>query len=487
MTNTQNFVRIVTELKSLTVGFPHKIYAVGGCVRDLIMGVPSHDIDIVVDAPGGEQKLADFLMSNHPDKIRAFVPNIKFGTNRFNIILGDGEEEQIDCAMTRTETYNQGSRNPATVGYAGVNVDALRRDFTLNALYYDIQTNAILDPTGRGQEDLKRGILQTPLDPAETFNEDPLRMLRAVRFKHCKGFSLSDEVVEGIKIASSKLSIIARERIGVEIEKIMMSNTPAEGIIDLHELGLLNYILPEFDNFWGMDQKSKFHNLSFTDHCLEVLRKVSSQSKSLELRMAALLHDISKPTAEGHQEKEDGRWTYVGHDRTSAPLAEKICMERLKYSREFAKNVAFFVRYHMIIKQLWNPELKEYKAKDESTRKAVRVLGDKLQDEMILIDADNCSHHPDHCLVGQVSQFYDVLKGLEIADYSTPLVDGNEICELLGVKPGKAVKLFMWVVEGWRDQNPNLKKEDLPGLIRIKKNFNKELLEAIVESKKVSD
>lgn len=478
MTNTQIFVRVITELRTLTVDFPHKVYAVGGCVRDLILGVPSHDIDIVVDYPDGEQELARFLQERYPEKIKGFVPNIKFGTNRFTLVLGDGTEEQIDCAMTRVESYAQGSRKPEEVGYAGVNIDALRRDFTLNALYYDISTNAILDPTGKGQEDLKNGILRTPLDPAETFNEDSLRMMRAIRFKHCKGFKLSDEVFEGIKSSASSISTTAKERISEEFCKILLSKTPVEGIRDLHESGLLSYILPEFDNYWGMDQKSRFHDLTFTDHCLEVLRKVAEKSNSLELRMAALLHDIAKPQPEGHQEKEDGRWTYVGHDIASRDLALKICLERFKFSRSMSNRIARLVGWHMIIKDSWKDGI--YTGKDSEIREVYRILGNDLEDELILVDADNCSHAPEYCMVGQVEQFKKRLNGgLEIADYSKPLVDGTEVCELLGVKPSKVVAMFLKIVDIWRDHNPKLTKEDLPALIKEQRNFTKAFKEEL--------
>lgn len=484
MTTTTFFKRVISELKSLTENFSHPVYAVGGCVRDLILGVPSHDIDIVVDYPEGEQELAKFLQERYPEKIKNFVPNIKFGTNRFTLVLEDGTEEQIDCAMTRVESYAQGSRKPEEVGYAGVNIDALRRDFTLNALYYDIRTNNIIDPTGKGQEDLKNGILRTPLNPAETFNEDSLRMMRAVRFKHCKGFKLSNEVFEGIKSSASSISSTAVERISEEFCKILLSKTPVEGIRDLHETGLLSYILPEFDNYWGMDQRSRFHNLSFTDHCLEVLRKVAEKSDSLELRMAALLHDIAKPQPEGHQEKEDGRWTYVGHDIASRKLALQICLERFRLSKATSLKIANLIGWHMIIKNNWDSNSKSYKGKDSGIRKAIRILGEDLEDELILIDADNCSHAPEHCMPGQVEQFKEKASKLEIADYSKPLVNGNEVEELLGVKPGKAIKLFLDVVNVWRDENPSLTKDDLPRLIREQRNFSKELVAEINNSKR---
>ena len=147
------FINVITELKGMCVDFPYSIYAVGGCVRDLILGEEIKDIDIVVEAREGEKLLTDYLLAKYPEKIGNLVENIKFHTNRFSLFLSDGSEEQIDCAMTRTETYKKDTRKPDNVGYAGISVDSLRRDFTLNALYYDVKTNAILDPTGRGLDD----------------------------------------------------------------------------------------------------------------------------------------------------------------------------------------------------------------------------------------------------------------------------------------------------------------------------------------------
>ena len=475
--------KVVKTLRNLTTEFNHNIYAVGGCVRDILLGTEPKDIDVVVDFPEGEQKLLEYLVKRYPGRVKNVAENIKFGTNRFTLILEDGTEEVIDCAMTRTESYSKGSRKPGEVGYAGVNVDALRRDFTLNALYYSITSEGeILDPTGKGLEDLKKGLLRTPLDPAETFNEDSLRMMRAVRFKHQKGFTLSHEVEEGIKTSCSALTTTAKERISEEFLKILKSKTPVQGIIDLHNLGLLKIILPEFDNYWGMDQKSKFHNLSFTDHSLEVLRKVAEKSEEVELRLAALLHDIAKPTESGHQVKDDGRWTYIGHDVASKDLTEVICLERFKLSRVMTNRVAKLVGYHMIIKQMWDGS--KLKAKDSKIRKVVRTLGDDLLDEMILIDADNTSHAPEFCLIGQVDQFMEKVRTLEIADYSKPLVNGKEVCDLLGIRQGKAVGLFLDVVNLWRDENPRLTKNDLVELISKRQNFTKELEQAIKDSAK---
>lgn len=478
------FINVITELKGMCVDFPYPIYAVGGCVRDLILGEEIKDIDIVVEAWEGEKLLTDYLLAKYPEKIGNLVENIKFHTNRFDLFLSDGSVEQIDCAMTRTETYKKDTRKPDNVGYAGISVDSLRRDFTLNALYYDVKTNAILDPTSKGLDDLKNKILRTPLDPAETFEEDSLRMLRAVRFKHCKGFKLEEEVVEGIKKAAPFIKTTAKERIAEEFLKILGSSTPDSGISDLHELGLLSYILPELDNYWDMDQKSKYHHLSFSGHTLEVLKKTAEKSKRLELRMAALLHDIAKPTPSGHQEKSPEHWTYIGHDKESAKLASKICLENLKLSKKFTREVTFFVENHMIIKPFYDYKTKTFTGKDSQVRKVIRTLGDDLQDTMILVDADNTSHHPDFCMIGQVQQFLDKTKIIKVPDYSTPIINGTEAAKILGVKPGQAINTFLELINHWRDENPDLCKDDIIKNVKEKKGFNKKFLEEIEESKK---
>lgn len=478
------FINVITELKGMCVDFPYPIYAVGGCVRDLILGEEIKDIDIVVEAWEGEKLLTDYLLAKYPEKIGNLVENIKFHTNRFDLFLSDGSVEQIDCAMTRTETYKKDTRKPDNVGYAGISVDSLRRDFTLNALYYDVKTNAILDPTGRGLDDLKNKILRTPLDPAETFEEDSLRMLRAVRFKHCKNFNLADDVVSGISTSANSIRTTARERITEEFLKILGSSTPDSGITDLHELGLLGYILPELDNYWDMNQKSKYHHLSFSGHTLEVLKKTAEKSKRLELRMAALLHDIAKPTPSGHQEKSPEHWTYIGHDKESAKLASKICLENLKLSKKFTREVTFFVENHMIIKPFYDYKTKTFTGKDSQVRKVIRTLGDDLQDTMILVDADNTSHHPDFCMIGQVQQFLDKTKIIKVPDYSTPIINGTEAAKILGVKPGQAINTFLELINHWRDENPDLCKDDIIKNVKEKKGFNKKFLEEIEESKK---
>ena len=477
------FINVITELKSICVDFPYPIYAVGGCVRDLILGAEIKDVDIVVAAPHGEKLLTEFITSKYPGKIINIVENIKYGTNRFDLILSDGSKEQIDCAMTRSETYKEDTRKPDNVEYADISVDSLRRDFTLNALYYDVKTNAILDPTGKGLEDLRNKILRTPLDPLTTFKEDSLRMLRAVRFKHCKNFNLCDEVVAGISQAAEFIKTTAKERISEELLKILRSNTPDLGITDLHELGLLGYIIPELDNYWDMDQKSKYHHLSFSGHTLEVLKKTAEKSKKLELRLAALLHDIAKPTPSGHQEKSPEHWTYIGHDKESAKLASKICLENLKLSKKFTKEVTFFVENHMIIKPFYDYKTKTFTGKDSQVRKVIRTLGDYLGDTMILVDADNTSHHPDFCMIGQVQQFLDKTKIIKVPDYSTPIINGTEAAKILGVKPGQAINTFLELINHWRDENPDLTKEDIINYTNEKRGFNKKFIEQIKNDK----
>lgn len=485
---TTKFTKTVTELRGLTEKFPYPVYAVGGCVRDLISGIEPHDIDIVVEAPNGERALTQYIKENFPEKIKNVVEAIKFHTNRFDLVLSDGTEEQIDCAMTRAEEYQEGTRKPSHLEYSETQIDALRRDFTVNALYYDIKTNKVLDPTGRGQEDLGNRVLRTPLDPSTTFKEDSLRMMRAIRFKHSKGFSLSEEVISGIKESASFIKTTSRERITEEFTKILLSDTPAEGIIDLHTTGLLKYILPEFDDFWGMKKSNIWYcmGLDSTTHCLDVLRGVTTMKAPLEVRLAALLLDIApinSPQIDYPEslliERFPLSYSSSNQELASSDLAEDICLNRFKFSKEVAKKVSFLVKQHLIMRSVWDKRNGTYDGSDALTRMIARTLGENLNDTMTLIEADNMAQIPEERLVGQVEQFLNKLKTLKMADYSAPIVDGKEICQLLSIKPGKAVKLFQRVINLWRDENPDLKKEDLPTLIKSRKYFSQELIDCL--------
>lgn len=426
-----------------------EVYYVGGCVRDLLLGVEPKDYDLCIDLKDGAQLFSDYLKENWSHVCSGFTVFPKYGTCKFDL---DGEA--IECVMPRRESYNNGPRKPDQVEYAGILEDSLRRDFCCNALYMNVKTGEILDPTERGREDLEKRILRTPINGRDTFIDDPLRMLRAFRFAYQKGFIIAPEVLETITDYPEyyKLSM---ERVWSEFSKILTSRNPAQAIRDLHQYKLLEYIIPELEESWGFDQHSKYHSLDLTEHTLKVVDLVSP---SLVLRTAALLHDIGK--YKEHGVREDGTWSYIGHEEKSAEMAKQI-LQRLKCPGDFIDQVCTIISQHMIIKQNSGPG-KIYNGSRKRTRAVMRILGDNLDLTLELIDADNNAHAPEYCLSGQVEEFRKCVE--EERNKPQPLVSpvsGRIIMERLGIQEGIEVGKVKRLMQEWYDENPELNENEL--------------------------
>jgi len=257
-----------------------------------------------------------------------------------------------------------------------------------------------------------------------------------------------------------------------KIGQILNSEDPVKEIITLHEREELDVLFPELEESWGFDQRSKYHNLSLTDHTLAVLDKVVKAGGSFTVRLAALLHDVAKYKC--YQAKADGTYSFIGHDRESAKLAKKI-LYRCGFSKEVVWPVVFLIKNHMIIKNYGNP----YNGKDEKTRFIARRLGDLFDDEMTLIDADNCSHAPEYCMPGQVESFKKRLSGIKMAKYrlSTP----EEVAQEFNLKDptAKSVRLIIELLDSFQDSDPDISKEEAFDKIHKGNRVNKILKSCI--------
>lgn len=464
-------IEVLNKLLSGCEELKNNVYLVGGCVRDLQLGLTPKDIDLCIDYPQGVDILVEYLKTNHPTVCHGFTVFPKYGTGKFILKVSDTDEVDIECVIPRVETYNSGPRKPDSIKQTSIEEDAMRRDFCCNALYKNILTGEILDPTGRGIEDCEKRILRTPLKPSQTYIDDPLRMLRAIRFACTKDFTIEDETRYHIKLYHEydKLSM---ERIRDEFEKILMSPNAIWGIRELMENFLMRRIIPEFTLYLEFDQKSKYHHLSWFEHSMAVFEYVVTKWKhaSLELRWAALLHDISKPTT--YQTKSDGSYSFHGHEITSGVRARDILLE-LKYSNEVAEKVKFLVENHMCIKPFYSYKTKEYTGKPKKTRAIIRHLGDDLMNEMKLIEADNMSHKPEYCMKGQVDSFWKKFE--EVRDWKdqnnsnrfTVPVNGNDIiAEFSFPSGGRIVGEIKNILQDYYDENPNLTKEELIKMYR---------------------
>lgn len=461
--------------------FKEKIYLVGGCVRDLVLGKTPKDIDLCIDYPNGTDLFIDFLKTK--PECSGFVTYNRFKTGKFSLDIGTSEKIDIECVVPRVETYNQGPRKPDTVQQTNIIEDAKRRDFCCNALYKNLLTEEILDPTGKGLDDCKNRILRTPLDPEQTFKDDPLRMLRAIRFACTKNFTIEAKTYQEIDNIV-EYSILSMERIRDEFTKIIMSKNAVWGIRELTSRCLMFRISRVFQLNIGFNQNSKYHDKTFGEHSFAVLDHViKNGGAGLELRLAALFHDIAKPNC--YQIKEDGSFSYHGHDKESAKETRKILTD-LRYPGEVIDKVVFLIENHMCIKQLYDYSRQIYTGKPKKTRQLIRLLGDNLYDEMKLIEADNMNHRPCWNMPGQTESFLsevERVKSLQPTTNFTVPVTGECIMTEFRLAPGKIVGEIKQVLQDYYDEDPGLSTPaDL--LRKYKEEFGGEVLWFVKEGEK---
>lgn len=418
----------------LTVGrvadsLGRRAYVVGGYVRDLFLGRKSKDIDFVTVGSGIE--LAEAIAA---EKKRARLTVFRnFGTAQ--LLMGGMELEFVGA---RKESYNRGSRKPI-VEDGTLEDDLSRRDFTINALALCVNSGEsfgeVVDLFG-GIDDLDKGLIRTPLDPDITFSDDPLRMLRAVRFAARLNFTIVPETMDAIRRNASRLEIISRERVADELCKMMQADKPSRAWMLLSESGLLPLVLPELDAMKGVETvKGRGHKDNFL-HTLEVLDNVAAKSDSLWLRWGALLHDIAKPVTKRWDMKQG--WTFHNHNFIGARMVPKIFRSLKLPLNEKMKYVQKLVELHM------RPiALVEEEVTDSAVRRLLFDAGEDIEDLMTLCEADITSKNADKVrrLLQNFQLVREKMKDLEERDHIRtfqPPVDGHEIMATLGMKPTDA-------------------------------------------------
>ena len=438
-----------------------KVYLAGGYIRDELLGFDPKDIDIVIEFPQGGIKFAEWITKelNIYKSGSNPVTFPKFGTAAFRLYgvnhKGyDLSSIEIEAVMTRKEQYHAGSRKP-DVSAGSLKDDVERRDFTVNSLLKDLTTGEVLDLTGMGKSDLKKGVVRTALNPDVIFKEDPLRMLRAIRFTVKYGWKLPLFMIKALKRNSSMLKNISEERIMVELNKMLVSKSPATAIRLLQMTGLNRYVARELDSLKGLEQ-NKFHKFDAMKHTLEVLKNTPPE---LETRLAALFHDIGKATTKKVIDKEVH---FYEHEDVSAEMAEAI-LRRLKYPMDIVKKVVAAIKNHMRTKSYGG---ESEGVTDKTIRKLKSDLGDHLKSTLDLIHADNISHADDYNMPMQIPKLRDRLKGLANEPTKAKLpINGNDIMKHLKIKPSPVLKILLKQVEDAYFENPGLTKKQALAII----------------------
>ncbi len=356
-------------------------YAVGGVVRDYFLQRPCTDIDVVCigNDEGGEVHIGIELAKAVSAAVGGSKVSVfkNFGTASFRY-----HNLEIEFVGARRESYSHDSRKPI-VENGTLEDDQNRRDFTVNALAVCLNADRygeLMDPFG-GIQDLNNGILRTPLDPDITFSDDPLRMMRAVRFASQLGFRIADDTFEAISRNAKRIEIVSAERITTELNKILLSPTPSLGLKLMQKCGLMQLILPEISALAGVETVDGRGHKDIFFHTMQVLDNVTAGSDNLWLRWSALLHDVGKPGVKHYDAKQG--WTFHGHEARGAHMVKRIFKRlRLPLGEEM-RYVEKLVMLHMrpII-------LAEDVVTDSAVRRLLFEAGDDIDDLMLLCNAD---------------------------------------------------------------------------------------------------
>ncbi|MBP3433153.1 MAG: HD domain-containing protein [Alistipes sp.] len=403
-------------------------YVVGGYVRDHYLGRPSTDIDVVVVGSG--VAVAEELGRVLQAKVTIYRT---YGTA---MLRWQGTE--VEFVGARRESYSPESRNPQ-VEPGSLEDDQRRRDFTINAMAWSLNRDSfgqLVDPF-EGMYDLEDCIIRTPCDPEKTFSDDPLRMMRAVRFASQLGFDIDDETFEGIIAQAHRIEIITKERISVEMSKIMASPVPSIGLTLMRTSGLLKYVLPELDRMAGVERRGRHAHKDNFEHTMKVLDNVAKKTDDIWLRWAALFHDIGKPVTKAYDRNLG--WTFHQHEAVGSKMVPQL-FRRLKLpTNEPMRFVQKMVFLHMrpIV-------LSEDMVSDSAVRRLLFEAGDDVEKLMMLCEADITSGN-DNKVKLYLQNFELVRRKMQdleerdrVRNFQPPIT-GDMIMKIYGLPPSSVI------------------------------------------------
>ena len=439
-------------------------YVVGGYVRDIFLERPSNDIDVVVVGSG--IKVAEELKRIVGKKAHLSVFK-NFGTAQVKF-WQKGTEYEVEFVGARKESYSHDSRKPI-VENGTLEDDQNRRDFTINAMAICLNKERfgeLVDPFN-GLADLEDGIIATPLEPGITFSDDPLRMMRCIRFATQLNFQIEEETFVALERMADRIKIVSGERIKDELNKIILSKTPSRGFVDLQRCGLLNIILPELSALDIVEQKNgRAHKNNFY-HTLEVLDNVAMNSDNLWLRWAALLHDVGK-TKSKRWDAAIG-WTFHNHNMIGAKMVPQIFRRLMLPLDMKMKYVQKLVDMHMrpIV-------IADEIVTDSAVRRLMNDAGEDIEDLMTLCEADITSKNEvrKKMFLENFRMVREKLTDLKEKDYVRllqPVIDGNEIMEMFHLQPCREVGVLkQYLKDAVLDNKVENEREPLMALLMAK-------------------
>ena len=444
MTNIRELITVHSEAEKVLklagqVGseLEKQVYVVGGFVRDIFMQNISKEIDLMVVGDG--IKFAEALAKRLA--VKKIIPFKEFSTAKIPY-----EKIGIDAAAARIESYDDKSRKPTEVIYTDLKGDLLRRDFTINAMAVDILPESfgeLHDPFS-GILDLQAKQITTPLDPDETFGEDPLRMLRAAYFASQFGFEIDKKCYDSIVRQKDRILIVSQERITAELLKILASPKPSIGLVILQETGLMELIFPEIDAMYGIDQTPEWHHKDIFFHTMQVVDNAAKLTEKMEIRFAALVHDIAKPITRRVDQKKG--YTFHGHDAIGEKMLDKV-IQRMKLSN----NLGAYLK-KMTLLHLRPIALAKKGVTDSAIRRLMIATSDDTDDLMTLCRADITTKNPKKVkkYMQNFERVDELMKNVQERDafkeFQSP-VRGYEIMEICAIREGKIVGQIKKAIE----------------------------------------
>jgi len=406
-------------------GAGSEAYIVGGCVRDLFLGVKPRDWDVTTSAK--------------PEEILSLFPESFYENKFLTVTIKTGSEDatlaEIEITTFRAEGKYTDKRHPDEVRFAKtLEEDLSRRDFTINATALDISKSSfsVIDPFG-GQKDLENRLIRAVGDPEKRFDEDALRMMRVVRFAVELNFNIEDKTREAVLKLAGNLQFIAKERVRDELIKILLAKTAKKGIELLHELGLLKFVIAELEEGIGVENRPKIFTI--WEHNLKALEYGAAHKFPLDVRIAALLHDVGKPRTKGEMKRDE--WTFYGHDVVGAKMASQI-LSRLHFPRETVDKIATLIRWHLF---KYDPD---EGITDSSIRRLIRHVGAENMDDLVKVRiCDRMGMGVPKALPYRLRHFqFRVEKILREEEIPTPKmlkVKGEDVMRILDIQPGPKV------------------------------------------------